>query len=147
MTAPSGKRFYSILDTSFIGVLPQSGQHLVVAGMAQRAGGHAVFYTMEDHYTLGSHEVILAKLAENPGIDGLIFFRIDQFFHGSRPRLDVLRRILAQGFEVHFARERLSLRSPADLDRAFAAIHLSRHLHERDARHDYFRPLLDARKT
>ncbi len=113
------KKFYSSLDTGFTTQVPQAIQHIVVAKAAEEAGGVVVFYTMEDHYTLKSHEVILGRINDKPDISGIIFFRVAQFLYSGKFDFATLSKVLERGLEVHFAREKLSLHNQAELDEAF----------------------------
>ena len=144
MTTPTSgaKVFYSCLDTGFIAEVPQPIQHQAVAEMAKQVGGSVVFYTMEDHYTLRTHEVLLTRLNEKPDISGVIFFRIGQFSYSDEPRTDVMTLLLERGLELHFARERISIYNKADLDRIFPFLYLANRLHNPSVR--FYDPLFGA---
>lgn len=131
------KSFYSCLDTRFIREVPQPLQHVVIAHFVAQLGGTVVFYTMEDVYSCDSHEVILGKVLEKPRIDGFVFFRIAQFYNGGRPNIEFLRMMLEHGYEVHFAREKISLRTAADLDRVFPLVFTAHFLEGRDDGHAF----------
>ncbi len=110
MTAPQ-KAFYSCVDTASIRTMPQPLQHLAIGAMAERAGGKIVSYLGEEPYTLVSHEVLLARLKTSSPVHGVVFMRLAQFVRGDRIHIDVMRRLIEQGYELHFARERVSIRT------------------------------------
>jgi hypothetical protein len=107
----SRKTFYSCLDVSSIREIPQPLQHLANTTMAEQLGGKIVFYLTEDGYTAATHEVILARLKTSSHVDGVIFFRLTQFARGGRIQASVMRSLIESGYELHFARERLSIRT------------------------------------
>jgi hypothetical protein len=125
-------RYYAVPDTGYVREVPQPLQHLANGDMAKRLGGEIVFYTMEDHYTLRSMEVILEKLAEGPAIDGVVFFRLAQFFDRGRLKLDLMRSILERGYTIAFARERMSIPDVAALRSMFPLLWSCAHLESRD---------------
>jgi len=125
-------------------MVPQPVQHVVIADAARRAGGAIVFYTMEDHYTTSTHEVVLKKLEEQPSIDGIVFFRLAQFFHDGRPQFRILRQIVAAGYVVIFARERLVIATEAELEGAFPLLFACGYLEGRDADRGAFAKLISA---
>jgi hypothetical protein len=138
------KAFYSVPDTASIREVPQPVQHLANGAQANRLGGEIVFYTMEDRYTLRSHEVIRGKLAERPGIDGVIFYRLAQFVHDGVADVATLRWILDRGYTIAFARERISIAGAADLDRLFPLLVTCGRLDRRDHERALVRALLPA---
>ncbi|MBM3546758.1 MAG: hypothetical protein FJX54_07385 [Alphaproteobacteria bacterium] len=105
------KTFYSCLDVASIKEVPQPLQHLANGRMAEQAGGQIVFYLTEDGYTRGTHEMVLARLQRSSNIDGVIFFRLTQFASGGGIQASVMRHLVEQGYELHFARERLTIRT------------------------------------
>ena len=134
----SARRYYSVPDTAMVAIVPQPVQHLAIGDAAKRAGGSVVFYTMEDTYTMTTHEVVLGKVLERPTIDGFVFFRLAQFFHGGRPQIAALRTILAAGYEVVFARDRLAIKDEAELEAAFPLLFACGHVEARDTQRGAF---------
>ncbi|MBM3531574.1 MAG: hypothetical protein FJX60_00890 [Alphaproteobacteria bacterium] len=112
------KRFYSCLDVASIREIPQPLQHLANSAMAQQLGGQIVFYLTEDGYTAATHEVILARLKASSRIDGIIVLRLLQFGRGGHIQVSVMRDLIESGYELHFARERLSIRTLEQVDDA-----------------------------
>ncbi len=98
--------------------IPQPIQHLANNRMAEQVGGKTVFYLTEDGYTSATHEVIQARLKTSSKVAGVVFFRLAQFAAGGRFQIDVMRRLVEQGYELHFARERVSIRTLADAEEA-----------------------------
>jgi len=136
------RRYYAVPDTSYVREVPQPLQHLANGDMAKRLGGEIVFYTMEDHYTLRSMEVILGKLADKPEIDGVVFFRLAQFFDAGRLQVDLIRRILDLGYSIAFARERLSIPDAAALRSMYPLIWSCAYLETRDADRSFIKACL-----
>jgi hypothetical protein len=122
--------------------VPQPAQHALIANVAKSHDATIVFYTMEDDYTLETHEVLQAKLAESPAIEGVIFFRLGQFFYGKSPALVFLRSIVERGYEAIFARERLAIRNLEEFNAALPLILTCARLNGRDEQHNFFVPLL-----
>jgi hypothetical protein len=140
-------RYYAVPDTSYVREVPQPIQHLANGDMAKRLGGEIVFYTMEDHYTLRSMEVILEKLAEKPAIDGVVFFRLAQFFDHGRLQLDLMRRILDLGYSIAFARERLSVPDSGTLRTMFPLMWSCAYLEARDSGRAFIKACLGEMAT
>ena len=141
------KTYYSNPDTASIKEVPQPVQHLAIANMAETVGGKIVFYTMEDFYTLATQEVIRQKLAPRPPATGVIFYRLSQFYNGRpTPNIALMREFISAGYEIHFARERISIRSLAELESLFPVIYATHHVENRDGKRDFFNALLDSAK-
>ena len=83
----------------------------------------------------------MAKLEEKPIADGFIFFTARQFFYGGEIDIRSMKHVLDSGYEVHFARENLSIRSNEDLDNIFPMIYSTFLLLERDESPDYWSPI------
>lgn len=136
------KAFYAVPDTASIREVPQPVQHLANGACARRLGGEVVFYTMEDHYTLRTHEVIRSKIAERPAVDGVIFYRLAQFFHDGVADVATMRWILERGYEIAFARERIAIRDRAELDRMVPLLATCGWLDRRDRGRAFLREVL-----
>lgn len=117
MSSPK-KTFYSCLDVASIREVPQPIQHLANNRMAEQAGGEIVFYLTEDGYTCATHEVILARLKTSSHVDGVVFFRLGQFARGGQIHAGVMRDLVQKNYELHFARERISIRTLAQAEDA-----------------------------
>jgi hypothetical protein len=137
------KTYYACLDCAFVKYAPQPLQHLAVGNKASKQGGEISFYTLEDFDTLTNQGATKFKLAERPAVDGLIFFTLRQFFYGGL-NLDFMASILDHGYEVHFAREDISIVNKKALDDLFPMIYSSYQLMQRDEPRDYWRPVWDA---
>ena len=136
------KAFYSVPDTASVREVPQPVQHAAIASFASRLGGEIVFYTMEDRYTLRTHEVIRGKLAEKPAIAGVIFYRLGQFFAGGRMDAAALREILGRGYALGFARERIEIATPQAFEAMFPLLATVVRLQERDRDRGFVREAL-----
>ncbi|MQF95822.1 MAG: hypothetical protein FI731_09110 [SAR202 cluster bacterium] len=137
------KSYYACLDCAFVKYAPQPLQHMAVANKASTQGGEVSFYTLEDFGTLANQGVAKSKLAEKPRVDGIIFFTLRQFFYGGL-HMDFLKSILEQGYEVHFAREDISINSKEELDTMFPMLYSSYQLMHRDEPRDQWKPVWDA---
>lgn len=136
------KNFYSCLDTGFIKYVPQPLQHLAISDKAGKLGGKVVFYTAEDFETLESQGVIKAKVQEkSEKFDGIIFFTLKQFFYGGKLNFKFLKFILDSGYEVHFARENISISNIEALYRAFPILYAAQYVSERDDPRDFWKPV------
>lgn len=138
------KAYYSVPDTASVRDVPQPVQHLANAAWARALGGEVVFYTMEDHYTLHTHEVIRGKIAERPAIDGVIFYRLAQFFHDGVANVAAMRWILERGYAIAFARERIEIADAAALDAMFPLLATCGWLDRRDRARGFLREALPA---
>lgn len=109
------KNFYSCVDCFLATTQPI--QNLVMREKAKRAGGAVSFYGSEDPRAARAQSFILPKLLRTPGIDGVIFFSLEQFRLGDRPNIPLMREILERGYELHFAKEDISMCTAQDLER------------------------------
>ena len=121
------KAYYSILDLSCLPLLTQPMQHVLNADTAKKQGGNVIFYTAEDPGTLVSQKITKAKLNERPDVDGFIFLHLKQFFYGDTPGFSFLQKILADGYEVHFTREQLSIHNEMELADQFSTLYTYGH--------------------
>ena len=103
------KQFYSCIDALL--PAPQPEQHELSKKKANKEGGQIVFYGAEEYRVVKQQPFILKKLQRTPGIDGVVFFSIDQFCYGGTFNLKLLRDILKLKLSVHFAREDISFNS------------------------------------
>ena len=71
------KSFYSCIDGGLSA--PQPLQHLAIREYAQKTGGKITFYGAEEVKTLKSQAFIIEKLKRTPGLDGVVFFTLNQF--------------------------------------------------------------------
>ncbi len=139
------KNYYSCLDAGFIKYVPQSLQHLANGEKAKKLGGKIIFYTAEDFKTLPSHGVIKAKMDEKQAnINGIIFFTLRQFFYGGSFNYKFLKQILNKGYEVHFAREDISVNNQARLDELFPIFYATQYVIKRDEAQSSWQHLLEA---
>lgn len=81
-----------------------------------------VFYGAEEFRVTKNQPFILGKLLRTPGIDGVVFFSIDQFCYGEKFNLKLLTSIQKAGYTVHFAREDISLESEGEVADAFLTL-------------------------
>lgn len=138
------KAYYACLDTGFVKYCPQSLQHLAIGHKAAKIGGEISFYTMEDFDSLEIQGTARRKINERPAVEGLIYFTVRQFFYGGTLHLDFLRFVLEQGYEVHFAREDISISDKESLDDIFPILYSSQKLFERDEDREFWRPVWDS---
>lgn len=126
------KAFYASLDLGCSALVTQALQHMAIGATAAAQGGRVTYYLTESPETLVHQTFLRLKLKEAIPIDGLIFFRLQQFLYGGAIDHRLLADILGRGIEVHFAREGLSLRTPADLDAAYPVLHTTELLRTSD---------------
>jgi hypothetical protein len=119
------KQFYSCIDALL--PAPQPEQHELSKRKADKEGGHIVFYGAEEYRAVAYQPFILPKLVRTPGIDGVIFFSIDQFCYGKKFNLKLMKDIISLGLSIHFAREDLSFTSFEEITTEF--ITLSAYFH------------------
>ena len=137
------KDFYSWSDVGFVKYVPQPIQHIVMADKASKAGGRVAFYSGEDFETMKTQGVFREKLAERPSIDGIVFFTLKQFCYGENLNFDLLRETLDSGYEVHFARENMSIVEPASLEELYPMLYTTQFILERDEPRDAWRDVWD----
>lgn len=133
--------FYSYIDIAYVKHAPQPVQLLVNRAMAERLGGSIVFYFGEDVETVQNFAILQAKLRERPAVKGFIFFRLSQLLYGERINLEIVRTLIKSGYEVHFARENLSIRSIDDLKGKFSMLYTFDHIARRDQSSAYLDPV------
>jgi|GEM_PF-3404859 len=141
-TAQKTKKFYSCPDTASVREVPQPIQHQVNANRADQLDGRVAFYIMEEWYTLDSQEVIRSKVMEKPDVDGVIFFRLSQFYHSGKPNLELMRFILKSGYELHFSRERLAICTEQALDELASFILSCSYVDQRDRSREFINSLI-----
>jgi len=137
------KAYYACLDTGFVKYCPQPLQHLAIGDKAKKLDGDVSFYTMEDFETLATQGIAKGKIEEKPAVSGIIYFTVRQFFYGGSFDLKFMRFILDKGYEVHFAREDISIPTAESLDELFPMLYSAQHLLERDEPRDSWRPVWD----
>lgn len=114
------KQFYSCIDSRL--PAPQPEQHEVSKKKASKEGGQIVFYGAEEPRVGKYQPFILNKLQKTYGIDGVVFFTIDQFCYGKTFNLKLLCAILKSKISVHFAREDISFESVEEVTDKFIII-------------------------
>ena len=126
------KAYYANLDSSSVRQIPQALQHQAVAQYASQLGGKIVYYIMEEWYTRATMEILQQKVSEGPPVAGFIFFRIAQFFSEDKPNISLMADVLKRGFEIHFVRERISIRDAEELEAYVPLILACSHVARRD---------------
>lgn len=119
------KQFYSCIDGRL--PAPQPEQHEISKKKATKEGGQIVFYGAEEYRVAKYQPFILNKLNRTSGIDGVVFFTIDQFCYGQTFNLKLLCNILKSNFSAHFAREDISFNNVQEVKEKF--ITLSAYFH------------------
>ncbi len=137
------KAYYACLDTGFVKYCPQPLQHLAIGNKASNLDGSVSFYTMEDFETLANQGTAKGKIEEKPAVSGIIYFTVRQFFYSGKFDLRFMRYILERGYEVHFAREDISIPNFEALDEVFPMLYSAQHLLDRDEPRDSWRPVWD----
>jgi len=108
------KQFYSCIDSKIPS--PQREQHMIIDSYVCRLGGSVTYSTSEDFVLRDQQKWIFERVARISGIDGVIFFTIDQFFCEMKFNEELIRKFILSGREVHFAREQLSFTSEEQLN-------------------------------
>ena len=111
------KQFYSCIDAYLPS--PQPEQHAVISKKAEKESAVIVFYGAEEVRVAKDQPFILPKLKRTPGLDGVIFFSINQFCYGHALNFRLIIDILKLGLSIHFSREDLSLYSIEDAKEKF----------------------------
>jgi len=137
------KEFYSWPDVGFLKYLPNSIQHVVINDKASKLDGRITFYAAEDFETLATQGVIKEKIAQRPSVAGIIFFTLKQFCYGERFNFSLLRDIVNSGYEVHFARENMSILDQSDLDKIFPMLYATQVVLDRDESRESWRDVWD----
>jgi hypothetical protein len=114
------KQLYSCVDVLLPAPLPE--QHELSKKKAAKEGGQIVFYGSEEYRVAKQQPFILGKLSRTPGLDGVVFFSIDQFCYGDKFSLKLLRDILKLNLSVHFAREDISFNDIDDVGKIFITL-------------------------
>lgn len=123
------KQFYSCIDALL--PAPQPEQHELSKRKAAKEGGQIVFYGAEEYRVVGSQPFILNKLLRTGGIDGVVFFTINQFCYGETFNLKLLTEIVKAKFSVHFAREDISFYKTDEIMDRFITLSAYFHAHKR----------------
>jgi len=125
------KSFYSCID-AFLSA-PQPEQHLVIREKAKKEGGGITFYGAEEYRSAPVQSFIVPKLKRTAGLEGVVFFTLNQFRYGEKLNVKLMREILDLGLEMHFAREDISLRSREELERWLSFLLVVDYTKRRDA--------------
>jgi hypothetical protein len=123
------KQYYSCIDVRVPS--PQPEQHQVSKMKAIKEKGQIIFYGAEEYRTSKYQPYILEKLQRTPGIDGVIFFSIEQFCYGEKFNLRLLSDILKIKLTVHFAREDISFNNIDEINEKFLNISVYFNSHRR----------------
>jgi hypothetical protein len=123
------KQFYSCIDVLL--PAPQPEQHELSKKKAAKEGGQIVFYGAEEYRVVKHQPFILGKLLRTGGLDGVVFFSIDQFCYGDKFNLKLLGDILKAKFSVHFAREDISFNNIEDVNEKFITLSAYFHAYKR----------------
>ena len=107
------KQFYSCIDSKIPS--PQREQHLIIDLYINRLGAEVTYSTSEDFVLRDKQKWIFERVDRISGIDGVVFFTIDQFYHGRSFNENLIRNFLLAGKEIHFAREQMSFISEEQL--------------------------------
>ena len=83
------------------------------------------------------------KISQRPPVAGIIFFTLKQFCYGERFNFSLLRDILDSGYEVHFARENMSILDQYDLEKIFPMLYATQVVLDRDESRESWRDVWD----
>lgn len=139
------KAFYSCIDALL--PAPQPEQHLVIREKARKEGGAITFYGAEEYRSAGAQSFILPKLRRTEGLQGVVFFTLNQFRYSGKLNVPLMAAILDDGLELHFAREDVSLRSRADLERWLPFLIVVDYTKRRDASDEWRRIITETAIT
>ena len=115
MTVKSGYRGY-VTSRPFLGErVPQHIQNLVIRDYA--ASQNMLYLLSATEYVMNSCDMMLQQvLAEQSEIEGVILYSIFQLPDRANRRLEVFRRLVKAGTELHAAVENIVMRTPDDAE-------------------------------
>lgn len=87
-------------------------------------GGRIRFYVAEENEFLAKQYNLKARLTHSPDIDGIIYYRLQQFNYGDSFDYRMLLNILSSGYEVHFSREMISITEVKELEALFPTFYV-----------------------
>ena len=113
------KNYITWLDLKIGSIVSQPMQRVLMENFAEKIKGKIVFELGEDT-ELGHLQMNFKNILEKKNdIDGFIFYRLEMFLdHKKSINYDLIRETLKKGYEIHFIRQNISIRSLLDLKKS-----------------------------
>ena len=113
------KNYITWLDLKIGSIVSQPMQRVLMENFAEKINGKIVFELGEDT-ELGHLQMNFKNILEKKNdIDGFIFYRLEMFLdHKKSINYDLIRETLKKGYEIHFIRQNISIRSLLDLKKS-----------------------------
>lgn len=109
------KLYHAWLDISVGNIVSQPMQRILCNHYVNKINGKIIFELGEDiefkSYNLQLRNMINSRLKVN----GFIFLRLEQFSHNGKLQIDLIRKIINLGYEIHFVRQNLSIKNKSHL--------------------------------
>ena len=113
------KSYITWLDLKIGSIVSQPMQRVLMENFAEKIKGKIVFELGEDT-ELGHLQMNFKNILEKKNdINGFIFYRLEMFLDHKRSiNYDLIRETLKKGYEIHFIRQNISIRSLLDLKKS-----------------------------
>jgi hypothetical protein len=113
------KNYITWLDLKIGSIVSQPMQRVLMENFAEKIKGKIVFELGEDT-ELGHLQMNFKNILEKKNdINGFIFYRLEMFLDHKRSiNYDLIRETLKKGYEIHFIRQNISIRSLLDLKKS-----------------------------
>tara|TARA_B110000008_G_C16564411_1_gene401611 strand:- start:26 stop:457 length:432 start_codon:yes stop_codon:yes gene_type:complete len=111
------KEYFSFPDISFLKYVPQRVQHITIKDFVKSLNGKITFYGTELPETLKSQLILKNQINKLNIESGIVFFSFYQFTYNNYINFNLIKKILDNNLEIHFARERISITSKEGLQK------------------------------
>ncbi len=97
--------YIAILDNAIVEFLPQKTQYEVLRSFLNNKNKSLSLYITEDENTYLNGSQLIKKIDEKPKVKGFIFFSLLQISFKKNQNIEIINKILKNGYEIIFYKE------------------------------------------
>lgn len=97
--------YIAILDNAIVEFLPQKTQYEVLRSFLNNKNKSLSLYITEDENTYLNGSQLIKKIEEKPKVKGFIFFSLLQISFKKNQNIEIINKILKNGYEIIFYKE------------------------------------------
>lgn len=97
--------YIAILDNAIVEFLPQKTQYEVLRSFLNNKKKSLSLYITEDENTYLNGSQLIKKIDEKPKVIGFIFFSLLQISFKKNQNIEIINKILKNGYEIIFYKE------------------------------------------
>ena len=97
--------YIAILDNAIVEFLPQKTQYEVLRSFLNNKNQSLSLYITEDENTYLNGSQLIKKIDEKPKVKGFIFFSLLQISFKKNQNIEIINKILKNGYEIIFYKE------------------------------------------